>query len=61
MLPLVAVWAGLVTSQGSGLLLRLWGMLILQTCDIVVYNKKYVFDLCPISSREFVKPVEIPL
>ena len=24
-------------------------------CDIVIYNKKYIYDLCPVSSRDLLK------
>ena len=27
-------------------------------CDIVIYNKKYIFGLCPVSGTELLKPLE---
>lgn len=27
---------------------------------MVIYNKKYMFDICPISSTEILKPLEFP-
>lgn len=30
-------------------------------CDLVTYNKKYVFGLQPISGKELLKPSEFPV
>ena len=29
-------------------------------CDIVVYSKKYIFGLCPVSGTELLKPLQFP-
>ena len=29
-----------------------------EQCDIVIYNKKYIFGLCPVSGTEHLKPLE---
>lgn len=29
-------------------------------CDVVIYNKKYIFGLHPIPATEFLKPLEFP-
>lgn len=28
-------------------------------CDIVVYNKKYIFGLCPVTGAELLKSLEL--
>lgn len=29
-------------------------------CDIMIYNKKYIFDLIPITGTELLNPLEFP-
>ena len=29
-------------------------------CDIVINNKKYIFEFCPVSGTELLKPLESP-
>ena len=29
-----------------------------EQCNIVIYNKKYIFGLCPVSGTEHLKPLE---
>ena len=31
---------------------------IYEQCDIVIYNKKYIFGPCPVSVTEHLKPLE---